>query len=332
MLVPAGIYAVINPDGVPANGWAIPMATDTAFALGAMTLLGARVPRGVIAFLAALAIVDDIGAVLVIALFYSKALDPAALLWVAGCLGALLILNSVGVKQVAPYAVGGVLVWYWVVQSGIHGTVAGVLVAAAIPARAKHSPRRFRRGVSTLMERFRRGDRDEQHAMLDSEAQHLIVQKLYRTAKRATTPLQRWEDALGMPVGIFLLPLFAFANAGLSFDRAASDAGFPSGITVGIVLGLVVGKAVGISSMTWLALRTGFGRLPDDTDIRHILGLSLLAGIGFTMSIFIAQLSFGEHPSLLTEAKLGIFLASIMAALCGLAVLAWVGQRDSDSA
>lgn len=240
----------------------------------------------------------------------------------------LLILNRAGVKQAVPYAIGGVLLWYVVVQAGVHGTVAGVLVAAAIPARAKHSPRRFRRGVSSLMERFRRGDREEQHAMLDSEEQHLIVQKLYRTAKLATTPLQRWEDALGMPVSVFLLPVFAFANAGVSIDRVAFDAEFPSHITLGIVLGLVVGKALGISSMTWLAVRTGLGRLPDDIGMRHILGLSLLAGIGFTMSIFIAQLGFAEHPNLLTEAKLGIFLASVIAALCGLTVLAWAGRGD----
>ena len=164
--------------------------------------------------------------------------------------------------------------------------------------------------------------------MLDSEEQHLIVQKLYRTAKLATTPLQRWEDALGMPVSVFLLPVFAFANAGVSIDRVAFDAEFPSHITLGIVLGLVVGKALGISSMTWLAVRTGLGRLPDDIGMRHILGLSLLAGIGFTMSIFIAQLGFAEHPNLLTEAKLGIFLASVIAALCGLTVLAWAGRGD----
>jgi NhaA family Na+:H+ antiporter len=238
------------------------------------------------------------------------------------------MLNRAGVKQAAPSAVGGVLLWYGIVQAGVHGTVAGVLVAAAIPARAKHSPRRFRRGVASLMERFRRGDRNEQHAMLDSEEQHLIVQKLYRTAKLATTPLQRWEEALGMPVSVFLLPLFAFANAGVGFDRVGSGGGFPSSITVGIVLGLVVGKAVGISSMTWLATRAGLGRLPPDIGMRHILGVSLLAGIGFTMSIFIAQLGFAEHPNLLTEAKLGILLASVIAALCGLAVLAWAGRGD----
>jgi NhaA family Na+:H+ antiporter len=332
MLAPAGVYAIVNPDGVAANGWAIPMATDTAFALGAMSLLGTRVPRSLIAFLAALAIVDDIGAVLVIALFYSNALDPAALAWSVSFFGALLIFNRAGVKKAVPYAVGGVLLWYWVVQAGVHGTVAGVLIAAAIPARAKHSPRRFRRSVSSLMERFRRGDRDEQHAILDSDEQHLVVQKLYQTAKLATTPLQRWEDALAMPVSVFLLPLFAFANAGLSFDRVASGAGFPSSITIGIVLGLVVGKAVGISLMTWLATRTGLGRLPDDINMRHILGLSLVAGIGFTMSIFIAQLGFAEHPSLLTEAKLGVFLASVVAALGGLAVLARVGRGDTERA
>jgi NhaA family Na+:H+ antiporter len=330
MLVPAGIYTVLNPNGVAVNGWAIPMATDTAFALGAMTLLGTRVPRSLVAFLAALAIVDDIGAVLVIAVFYSDALDPAALALAVGFFVALLTLNSAGVKHAVPYAVVGVLLWYWVVQAGVHGTVAGVLVAAATPARAQHSPRRFRRGVSSLMERFRRGDLDQQHAMLDSDEQHLIVQKLYRTAKLATTPLQRWEEALAMPVSVFLLPFFAFANAGLSFDLAMSDAAFPSSITIGIVLGLVVGKAVGISSMTWLAIRTGLGRLPDDIDLRHILGISLLAGIGFTMSIFIAQLGFTEHPSFLNEAKLGIFLASVIAALCGLAVLAWVGHQDGE--
>jgi NhaA family Na+:H+ antiporter len=328
ILAPAAVYLGFNTEGVPARGWAIPMATDTAFALGAMALLGRRIPRSLTAFLAALAIVDDIGAVLVIAVFYSHEVDLHALGWVVIFLGVLVLLNKVGVRQSLPYALVGVLVWYWVVHSGIHATVAGVLVAAAIPARPKYSPRSFRRRVATLMERFRRAGEEERTAVLESDEQHAMVQGVRHTARLATTPLQRWEETWELPVGVLVLPLFAFANAGVRLDTAGLSKGLVSSVTLGVVLGLFVGKAVGISVMTWLGLRSRLGRLPGDIDLRHVFGMALLAGIGFTMSIFIAQLAFGGDPRLLAEAKLGILAVSVIAGSAGLGWLAWIARRS----
>jgi NhaA family Na+:H+ antiporter len=327
MLVPAAVYFWFNSTGLPVRGWAIPMATDTAFALGAMMLLGQRVPRGLIAFLAALAIVDDIGAVLVIALFYSQQLDLQALIWVGVLLGIMLLFNLMGFRQPLPYVALALLVWYWVVQSGIHATVAGVLAAVAIPARPRYSSHHFRRRVVTLLERFRRAESEEQAPVLESDRQHAMVQGVHRTARLATTPLQRWEEAWDVPVGIFVLPLFAFANAGVSLDAAELAKGLVSPVTLGVVMGLFIGKTLGITLMTWIALRTRLGRLPSGVDQRHTFGMSLLAGIGFTMSIFISQLAFADHPLLLAEAKLGILVVSLIAGSSGLGWLAWVGRR-----
>jgi len=326
MLAPAALYLLMNPTGLASRGWAIPMATDTAFALGAMMLLGRRVPSGLVAFLAALAIVDDIGAVLVIALFYTQQLDLQALAWVGLFLGLLWLCNLMGFRQPLPYVVLALLVWYWVVHSGIHATVAGVLVAAAVPARPRYSPRRFRRRVATLLERFRRAEYEEQTAVLESERQHAMVQGVHQTARLATTPLQRWEEAWDVPVGLFVLPLFAFANAGVTLNAAELAKGLVSGVTLGVVLGLFLGKALGISLMTWFGLSARLGRLPDGVAQRHIIGMSLLAGIGFTMSIFISQLAFAGDPLLLAEAKLGILLVSLIAGSCGMAWLAWAGR------
>ena len=235
------------------------MATDTAFALGALALLGDRVPKGLTSFLAALAILDDIGAVLVIALFYSQDLNLMALGWAAVFLGVLILLNLFGVRSSFPYALGALLVWYWVVHSGVHGTVAGVLVAAAVPARPKYSPRRFRRRVASLLERFRRAEQEENAAVLESDRQHEMVQGVRQTARLATTPLQRWEEAWEVPVGVLVLPLFAFANAGVNLEAAEVSKGLVSSVTLGVMVGLFLGKAIGISTMTWLGLRIRLG-------------------------------------------------------------------------
>jgi len=326
MLAPAGVYFSLNTEGLPVRGWAVPMATDTAFALGAMALLGRRIPSGLTAFLAALAIVDDIGAVVVIAVFYSHEIDFHALGWVMVFLGMLVLFNRLGIRQPLPYAIGGLLVWYWVIQSGIHATVAGVLVAAAIPARPRYSPHRFRRRVASLLERFRRVEKEEQSPVLESDHQHAMVQGVRQTARLATTPLQRWEEAWEVPIGVLVLPLFAFGNAGVSLEAAELSKGMVSGVTLGVVLGLFVGKTVGISSLAWFGLRVRLGSLPDGVGLRHIFGMAMLAGIGFTMSIFIAQLAFGGHPTLLAEAKLGILAVSLIAGSSGLGWLAWVGR------
>jgi NhaA family Na+:H+ antiporter len=182
--------------------------------------------------------------------------------------------------------------------------------------------------VATLLERFRRVEKEQRAAVLESDHQHAVVQGVRQTARLATTPLQRWEDAWAVPVGVLVLPLFAFANAGVGLDAAQLSQGLASHVTLGVVLGLFLGKALGISLMTWIGLRTRLGRLPDDLDLRHVFGLALLAGIGFTMSIFIAQLAFVDDATLLAEAKLGILAVSVIASSAGLAWLAWVARAS----
>jgi NhaA family Na+:H+ antiporter len=239
----------------------------------------------------------------------------------------MLLFNLMGFRQPLPYVALALLVWYWVVKTGIHATVAGVLVAVAIPARPRYSSRHFRRRVATLLERFRRVESEEQAPVLESDRQHAMVQGVHHSARLATTPLQRWEEAWDVPVGIFVLPLFAFANAGVSLDAAELAKALVSPVTLGVVMGLFIGKTLGITLMAWLALRTRLGRLPSGVDQRHTFGMSLLAGIGFTMSIFISQLAFADHPLLLAEAKLGILVVSLIAGTSGLGWLAWVGRR-----
>lgn len=325
MLGPAAIYYALNTQGVAAEGWGIPMATDTAFAIGALALLANRVPRGLTAFLAALAIVDDIGAVLVIALFYSQDITPQALLWAGLMLAMLLAANRLGLRTAWPYFLGGAVVWYWVVQSGVHATVAGVLVAAVVPARPRYTPQAFSQRMDDLMDRFHRILQQERTTVLESDAQHALLDSVRDTARLATTPLQRWEEAWTVPVGILVLPIFAFANAGVTLDGQEFIQALTSDVTLGILLGLLGGKILGISLFTWLGLRTGLGRLPQGVRMPHIIGMSMLAGVGFTMSIFIAQLAFQDRPEFLAEAKLGILAVSLLALSAGMAWLAWVG-------
>jgi len=317
MLVPAAIYFLFNAGLPSARGWGIPMATDSAFALGALMMLGSRVPAGVKAFLVAFAIIDDLGAILVIALFYTGTLEVSYLGDVALCLGALILCNVAGLRHISIYLMIGAVLWGCVVAAGVHGTVAGVLIAATVPARPRHGRDWFLRTTRHLTSRVEALHRERRDTgILGDPDQHTTVEAVEQVAKAATTPLRRWERSLERPVLLLVLPLFALANAGIPIDGGLLGTGLSSPVAWGILLGLVGGKVLGISLLTWLTVRLGAGRLPGEMGMRHLVGVALLGGMGFTMSVFIAGLSFADAAHL-NVAKLAILLASSVAGVSG---------------
>ena len=327
MLAPALIFFLMNSGGDYAHGWGIPMATDTAFAIGLLALLGKRIPTAAVTFLIALAIIDDLGAILVIAVFYSESISVAHLGAAAAVLGLLLLTNLLGIRSVTLYLVGGILVWVAMLGSGVHATVAGILVAATIPARPKRQPGWFLQRTRHLLDRFRELEKrkDGDQPMLGETEQHAVAARLQDAAEMATTPLRRWEHALDRPVSLFVMPVFALTNAGITISREALDGIWQNPLTLGIVFGLVLGKGLGIPLFTWLAVRFRLGRLPEGVSFRHIIGLGLFGGMGFTMSIFIARLGFGDTPDAMHAAKVGILAASLLAGCAG---YLWLRRRD----
>jgi NhaA family Na+:H+ antiporter len=316
MVAPALIYVAFNlthPQGDPA-GWGIPMATDTALAIGVLAAFGNRLPRGVTAFLVGLAIVDDIGAVLVIAVFYTHDLHLTSLLWVTPVLAGMALANAAGVRHPSIYLLGGVLTWIGMHHSGVHASIAGVLAAATVPARGRVPPNVLARRLSWLSSHIQpRVD------VLGDADSHARIHQVEDEARRALTPLRRWEDGLELPVALFILPLFAFLNAGVPLEWAQLRTLPTDPVALGIVFGLVVGKPVGIALATWLALRSGWGQLPRGIDLGHVVGAGLLAGVGFTMSTFIANLALS--PARLDDAKVAILCASLAAGIVGFFVL-----------
>ncbi|HEY0970541.1 MAG TPA: Na+/H+ antiporter NhaA [Gemmatimonadales bacterium] len=322
MLVPAGIYALLNTGGVGAPGWGIPMATDIAFALGVIALLGPRVPLALKVFVTAVAIVDDLGAVIVIALFYTAEVSLAAL-GVAGVFVAgLVLLNAAGVRRPWPYMLLGVALWVAVLKSGLHATIAGVLLALTIPARRRIDAPEFVRRAEHELATFRAGLASGDPGL--SEEQRHALQSLAVASEDAETPLQRLEHALHPWVAFLVIPVFALANAGVALgSNVGATLGSP--IALGIILGLFFGKQLGIVALAWLAARMGLAALPSGVSWRQVWGVSLLCGIGFTMSLFIASLAFAD-PGLLDQAKVGILLGSLASAVAG-ALLLRIGPR-----
>ncbi|HED16462.1 MAG TPA: Na+/H+ antiporter NhaA [Gammaproteobacteria bacterium] len=316
MVVPALFYFAVNPSGDAAIGWGIPMATDIAFAIGVLALLASRVPKALITFLVALAIVDDIGAVTVIAIFYtdSIALVPLA---AAGALFALLMaFNLSGIRKTLPYFIIAVFLWYALKQSGVHATLAGILGALSIPATPKYDPERFRQHVKELMRRFKTNHLPGKSIMTNDKLR-AVVQTLKNGVQGVEAPLQRLEHVWHMPVAYLVIPVFALANAGIPLDIASMGETLSHPVTVGVSLGLVLGKFIGITGISWLMLKLDLAVLPKDTRFTQIAGVSLLAGIGFTMSIFVAELGFSGNAELLLMAKTGILAASLLAGISG---------------
>jgi NhaA family Na+:H+ antiporter len=321
VLVPAGLYAAINAGTAGAEGWGVPMATDIAFALGVLALLGDRVPIALKVFLTALAIVDDITAVLVIALFYTAEVAWDALGIAAAFLVALVVANRLHLRSPLVYALLGVGLWAAVLESGVHATVAGVLLAFTIPARTRIDPDAVVAKGRAILEAFDRAGPDRENVLANGARQEALVE-LEDVVEGAGAPLHRLEHALHPWVAFAIVPLFALANAGVAIEGDLAAA-FGNRVTLGVVVGLVVGKQIGITLFTWLAVRSGLTALPEGITWRQIYGASWLAGIGFTMSLFVADLAFvgdGE-AGLLTSAKLGILAASAIAGATGWALL-----------
>jgi NhaA family Na+:H+ antiporter len=318
MVVPALLYAAVNTGGPGGAGWGIPMATDIAFALGVLALMGPRVPLALKVFLTALAIVDDIGAVLVIALFYT-----GEIAW--GVLGAGLVLvgvcalaNRLGVRWPLPYLLLGIVVWGCFLASGVHATVAGVLLAMTIPARTRIDADEFVQHADTSLDAFRAAG-EPGSSVLTNPAQQVALQGLESAAEAAQAPLQRIEHDLHAPVAFGIIPLFALANAGVTLSGGVGEA-MAHPVTLGIVAGLVLGKPLGIMLFAWLSVRTGLAELPSGIGWGAVHGASWLAGIGFTMSLFVAGLAFPDG-GLVDEAKVGIFAASLLAGAGGWVLL-----------
>jgi len=329
MVVPALVYLAFNPDGDAARGWGIPMATDIAFAIGALVLLAKRVPKALITFLVALAIVDDLGAVLVIALFYTDQLVIEALMAAAVVLGLLIVCNLAGIRQPLPYILLGVVLWFVLLKSGVHATLAGILTAFTIPARPKYDPVHFSRHVKKLMERFDAYHHPDKSIMTNQDLR-AVVQTLENGVHKVETPLQRLEHSMHMPVAFLVIPIFAFVNAGIPMDFADLGNTLTHPVTLGVTFGLVLGKFIGIVGLSWLALKMGIGQLPAQTSFSQIAGVALLAGIGFTMAIFIAELGFASQPEYLLMAKTGILFASLLAGISGYIWL-WLISKKTGS-
>jgi NhaA family Na+:H+ antiporter len=326
VIVPAFIYTLLNGSGAGAAGWGIPIATDIAFALGVMALLGDRVPTSLKVFLTALAIADDITAVLVIALFYTAQIDWTSLLIGFGLLAVLVAANRLGVRHPLVYTVLGVIVWIAFLKSGVHATVAGVLLAMTIPARNLINPGDFLGRSREYLHIFEEAS-DGGDSVLVNQTRQAAVHALEGACEQVQAPLQRLEHALHSWVAFVIMPVFALANAGvaLSGDLAAS---ISQPVTLGVILGLVIGKPLGITLASWLAVRSRLADKPEDIGWIHIHGASWLGGIGFTMSLFIAGLAFGDSP-FLDMAKIGILTASLIAGAVGWFLLSRVRAAES---
>jgi len=319
MALPAAIYAALNFGRPTVSGWAVPAATDIAFALGVMTLLGKRVPIALKVFLTAVAIVDDLGAVLVIALFYTEELKLAAL-GIAGALVAVLALvNVLRFREPTVYGLLGVALWAAFHESGVHATMAGVLLAFAIPARYRIQGETFVTFGRRMLDEFRDAGGRENDLLTNPERQG-IVRSLEIACENVETPAWRMEQRLHPWVTYFIMPVFALANAGVVFEGQRLIDAITSPVALGITLGLFVGKQLGVTLAVWLAVRSGIGELPAGTNWRQVHGAGVLAGIGFTMALFIANMAFVDETQR-EAAKIGILGGSALAGVIGLVLL-----------
>jgi len=318
MVVPALVYAGFNFNGAGAHGWGIPMATDIAFALGALAVLGSRIPEALKVFLVALAIVDDLGALLVIAIFYTDSIDLRGVALIVALLLALWVANRSGARRGAVYLLLGLGLWGAFFMSGLHATLAGVLTAFFVPARVKivpdALPQVIRRGADNIDAQARN---DKPDAMDPDRV--AIINAIGGSLNAATAPLQRFEHMVQPWVTYAILPVFGLFNAGVVVNAAVLGT-LPTAVPLGIMVGLVLGKSIGIGLASWLAVKTGLAELPEGASWQHLIGTAFLAGIGFTMALFISGLAFAgtqfEH-----EAQLAILTGSLLAAAVGFAIL-----------
>lgn len=312
MLVPAGLYLVFASDPATRSGWGVPMATDIAFAVGILTLLGKRVPAALRVLLLALAVIDDLGAIVVIALFYSTGVSLSGLLVAAAGLGGVFAMQRFGVRTKLWYVVPSVVAWAGIYTSGIHPTIAGVIVGLVTPVRAWLGPEGFITGVRKELSQIE----TSAPGGLSSHDLAIALNHVDVARREAMSPAESLIETLHPWVAFAIMPIFALANAGVSISSGPPDPD-ASRVMIAVAVGLLVGKPVGILLAGWLTLRSGLGTLPAGMNLRHIVVLGVVAGVGFTMSLFIAQLAFSD-PALLAAAKLGVLAASGVAAILGL--------------
>lgn len=325
MAIPVLIYVLMAHNTNYADGWAIPMATDIAFSLGVLAMLGNRVPVGLKIFLTTLAVVDDIGGILVIAIFYSGSIDFNLLLWAAGCILLLVIGGYLGIQSKMFYAFLGTFVWFFFLNAGIHPTIAGVIVAFTIPAKPVYAPKNYIKTIRKNIGYFsHENDEQLQSRTILSKDQMNWLKEIESASDKVISPLQDMEDTLHPLVNYIIVPLFAFANAGIFFGDMEISQLF-HGIAPAIIIALVLGKFIGIFSFSWLTIKLGLAPMPEGGNWSRLASVSMLGGIGFTVSLFIANLSFGTGDPvlslLLNDSKLGILIASLLAGVLGWVML-----------
>jgi len=321
VVLPAAIFFVLNRGTAGEAGWAIPMATDIAFSIGCIVLMGKRVPRPLLVFLTALAIFDDIVGILVIAIFYGGGLDGMGLVRVVLLVGAIWAVARLGVQSWVVWGVAGVALWLGLHYAGVHGTIAGVLLGLLVPAVTR---RPVREVLGELREHSRRTL--EVSERLDTGDLLHVRDGL----REAVPPLQRFEHALHPWVAFFIMPLFGLANSGVSV-AAMTAADLTAPVFLGVAVGLFVGKQLGIFAFTWAAVRVGVADVPGGAPWSRVYGVAMVAGIGFTVALFIANLAFGGHPELLDQARLGVLVGSLVSGVSGMLVL-WLLPEPGDGA
>ncbi len=324
--VPALLYWSFNANGPGVQGWGIPMATDIAFALGVLALIAPNASVGLKVFLAALAIVDDMVAVLVIAIFYSGAIAWGALGAAALVLLFLIALNVSRVTKLWPYLIAGFVLWFFVHESGIHATIAGVILAMTIPARTHLNAAEFSQKAQSLLKEFDRTETGDL-LVLTSKGQQEALFSLNRASEAATAPILRLEHALHRFSAFVVMPLFAFANAGVELGGPILH----REVALGVLVGLIVGKPLGITAAAFLAVKSGVAKLPAEMRWGELHGAAWLAGIGFTMSLFIAMLAFAD-PAFVATAKVAILGGSLLAGVIGAVVLKTIGRGSGSNA
>lgn len=326
MLIPVLLFALVCPsDPAMQRGLAIPMATDIAFSLGILAVFKTRVPVGLKVFLAALAVADDLGGIIVIALFYSSDINMVFMLFSALCIAAMIIANILKVRSKAFYVTVGLALWYLMLNSGIHATIAGVVVAFCIPATLKKGTGYYLERIRSNINKFPVIEVDELHntVVLTNEEVHTL-KSIESAADKMISPLQDLEDNLHFPINFLVIPLFAFANAGIDMSQMSFGDIF-SGVGLAVMAGLVLGKFLGVFSFSWLAVRMKLVSLPAGADWKSFASVCVVCGIGFTVSMFIADLSYAglgtDGAALLNQAKLGVLCGSVISAVLGCLLL-----------
>lgn len=321
MLAPAAIFAAFNwGNTATIPGWGVPMATDIAFAVGVLAMLGKRVPNSLKVFLLSLAIVDDLGALIVIAVFYTAEPSFVYLGYAGAVVAALLTMNKLRVRWITPYLLLGLPLWYFVYMSGVHATISGVLLAMTIPASARVNPVNFSYSTRRALELFEEADDNPEANISQSAVRQAAVYAMMKNAKFVLPPLHRMESTLHPWAAFLIIPVFALANAGIPVHGGVGDA-VKGSVSLGVIAGLCIGKPLGITLSAFIACKLGLAALPKGVSWRHILGAGMLGGIGFTMAIFIANLAYSNDSYNLEHAKLAILVASTISAIGGAAVL-----------